>query len=407
MTSIKNAVYLVAVLLVAVFAIASVSALGTVDSVQVNGVDVVEDSVNLGNDMAVFAGQTIPIRVVFSADENASDVRVKAWISGSREYTAASERFDVIEGRVYSRLLSLQAPTNIDPSEDITLYIDVESKNGGLIHPAEITLTAQRESYVVDFLSIDMDSQVKAGSTVSADIVLKNMGRHEAEDTFVRATIPALGVVKSAYFSDLSPVDQTDPDKEDAAERIMSIKIPSQAPAGIYVVEFEAFNADSSTTVTKKVAVVGASEDTTVVSSAQSKTFAAGSKATYSVTLVNSGSNVRVYELVVDAPTSLKVSADESVVAIPAGSSKTVNVEVSASKAGKYPFSVSVSSDGELVKTQDFVANVEGSSGVSGSDTTVILTIVLAVIFVVLLVVLIVLLTRKPEKKEEFGESYY
>lgn len=403
MTSIKNAVYLATALLIAVFAIASVSALGTIDNVQVNGVDHAES----GSNMAIFAGQTIPIRVVFSADENASDVRVKAWISGSRDYTVASERFDVIEGSVYSRLLSLQAPTSIDPSEDMTLYIDVESRNGGLIHPVEISLNAQRESYVVDFLAVTMDSQVKAGSVLSADIVLKNMGGHEAEDTFVRATIPALGVETSAYFSDLSAVDQTDPDKEDAAERTVSIKIPSKAPAGIYVVEFEAFNADSSTTVTKKVAVVGASEDTMVVSSAQSKTIATGEKASYAVTLVNSGSNVRVYELVLDAPTALKVAADESVVAIPAGSSKTVNVEVSASKAGKYPFSVSVSSDGELVKTQNFVANVEGSSGVSGSDTTVILTIVLAVIFVVLLVVLIVLLTRKPEKKEEFGESYY
>ena len=33
--------------------------------------------------------------------------------------------------------------------------------------------------------------------------------------------------------------------------------------------------------------------------------------------------------------------------------------------------------------------------------------IILAIIFVVLLIVLIVLLTRKPEKAEEFEESYY
>jgi preprotein translocase subunit SecG len=37
----------------------------------------------------------------------------------------------------------------------------------------------------------------------------------------------------------------------------------------------------------------------------------------------------------------------------------------------------------------------------------VVLTVVLAIIFLVLLVVLIVLIGRKPQKSEEYGESYY
>ena len=51
-------------------------------------------------------------------------------------------------------------------------------------------------------------------------------------------------------------------------------------------------------------------------------------------------------------------------------------------------------------------ANVS-ESAVSIASPIVVLTIILAIIFIVLLVILIVLLGKKPEKQEEFGESYY
>ncbi len=58
---------------------------------------------------------------------------------------------------------------------------------------------------------------------------------------------------------------------------------------------------------------------------------------------------------------------------------------------------------GELVNTFTFSA-VEDASVTS---PIVVLTIILAIVFLVLLVVLIVLIGKKPEKVEEFGESYY
>ena len=127
---------------------------------------------------------------------------------------------------------------------------------------------------------------------------------------------------------------------------------------------------------------------------------------------------MRLYELSIDAPTGLTVEADQPFVAIPAGASETVKIAAKADKAGKYLFTVSVYSDGNLVEKKSFTATVEGKSkgvvsSVTTSDdgsainTTVVLTVVLAIIFVVLLVVLIVLLTRKPQKSEELGESYY
>lgn len=401
MTYTKQLVFLVAALLLSVFAVSSVAALATIDQVEVNGVDtVVSGTVNVG----AFAADTLPVRVQFTADDNVADVRIKAWISGSREYSAVTERFDVVDGSTYSRALSVQLPSDIDPTEEFELNVVIEAKNGDSVEEI-VSLVAQRESYVVDVLDVNMDSKVVAGSSLTMDIVIKNAGMHEAEDTFVKASIPALGISARGYFGDLYAVDDSSNDEEDAAERLLVLKVPANTPAGVYTVEIEAYNGDSVTTTSRKIAVVGAGENTAVVSPVMSKSFAVGETVSYSVTLVNSGDRIQVYELVLDEPAGLKVTADESVVAIPAGSSKTVKLNVQASKAGKYTFGVDLVSEGNVVKSTSYAANVSGRA--FAGNATVLLTVILAIIFVVLLVVLIVLLTRKPKKSEEFGESYY
>lgn len=401
MTSMKNLVSLVAVFALLLVTVSSVSAFADIRSVEVSGIQ----ALGTGSAVATFAGDTIPVLVVFNATADASDVRVKAWISGNREYSVSSDRFDVLAGNMYSKVMAIKVPYDIDPSESFKLEIEIESRNDGVGDSATIDVTTQRESYKVEVLDVSMDNKAKAGDNLALDIVLKNRGRQLAEDTFVTVSIPALGVEQRSYFGDLSALDQSDPDKEDAVERRMTVNLPSNAREGIYTVEITAFNADSQESVTKKVAILGASEDSVVVSSGKSKTFAANSAGTYSVTIVNSGNKIALYELTFETPSGLVASSDESMVAVPAGSSKTVKFDVSSVKAGNYNFAVNVNSNGNLVSRDTYTAIVEGSS--FAANATVILTVVLAIIFVVLLVVLIVLLTKKPQKTEEFGESYY
>jgi len=399
MKSQKILVSLVAAFALVLLTLSSVSAFGDITSVEVNGIEGLA-----GTSIAAFDGQTMSVRVVFFATADASDVRVKAWITGEKELSVSSERFDVISDNLYSRLVSVQMPSNIDPDESFDLEIVVENRNDGIADSEVVSLTGQRESYKVEILDVITASQAKAGDRLALDIVLKNRGRQLAEDTFVKVKIPALGIEEKGYFGDQSPTDQSDPDKEDAVERRMFVSIPASAPAGVYLVEVEASNADSVAKVSKKIAVLSASEDTSVVSSVTSKSFAVGEEASYSMTLVNSGNKIRVYELVFETPNGLKVATDDTVVVVPAGSSKTVMLDVSASKAGTYNFAVDVNSNGQLFKRYSLVADVEGKGF---ANAAVLLTVVLAIIFIVLLVVLIVLLTRKPEKSEEFEESYY
>jgi len=394
----KILVSLVAMFALAVFITASVSAFANFDSIEVSGVN------PTGRTISVSAGQTIPVRVVFTATNLSEDIRVKARLTGEKEFSVSSDRFDILAGNTYSRLLAVQVPYDIDPSEKHMLVITVENDEETI--SSSISLELQRESYTVEVLSVDYNVEAKAGQNLALDIVLKNRGRHFAEDTYVKARIPALGIEQRSYFGDLSDEDQSDPDKEDAVERRMYLSIPSDAKPGVYTLELEVYNADSTATISKKVAIVGSGADSIVVSSANSKRFAAGTEQEYTLTLVNSGDKVKVYQIALETTSGLTVNSEESIVAVPAGESKTVKLNAVASKEGNYNFAANVYTDGNLVKKESFVANVEGSKTFAG-NAAVLLTVILAIVFVVLLVILIVLLTRKPAKTEEFGESYY
>jgi len=336
---------------------------------------------------------------------DATDVRIKAWIAGESDLAISSERFDILSGNTYTRLLAIQMPSAIDPAEDFGLVVTLENRADGIGDQETVSIAGQRTSYTLEILDVATVNTANAGESVAFDVVIKNRGRQLAEDTFVRVSIPSLGIETRSFVGDLSPEDQVDPDRDDSVSRRLYLSIPSSTASGVYDVEVSAYNADTITTVTKRLVVGGASEDTLVVTPSNSKTFAAGEVGTYSITIVNTGSNARVYDLALETSSGLTLTVESPIIVVPAGTSQTVKVSAMASENDDYAFTVRVMSDGELVKQIDFTANVEGSR-VAG-NATVLLTVILAIIFVVLLIVLIVLLTRKPEKAEEFGESYY
>ncbi|MEI6731412.1 MAG: hypothetical protein WCK90_01895 [archaeon] len=243
----KNITSILGVLVLSlVFLIASVSADSL--SVEVSGVA-------SARQISTFTGDTIPVRVIYDSTTNSQDVRIKVWVSGESENAATTERFDVFSGNTYSRLLAVQMPARSDPNETIKLEVVVESRNDGILIGDTVDMLLQRGSYNVEVLDAILDSSVSAGETIPVDIILKNAGLHSVEDAFVTVRIPTLGVEKKAYFGDLSAVDQDHPTKEDAVERRMLIKIPSDAKAGVYNLEVKAYDYDSSDAIVRRVAV--------------------------------------------------------------------------------------------------------------------------------------------------------
>ena len=196
--------------------------------------------------------------------------------------------------------------------------------------------------------------------------------------------LPALEIEKTVYLGDMVAIEEENgaDDDTDTLRRTVSLNIPYDAEAGIYTLEIEVTSDDLTASEVEQI-VIHNDLSTPVIKSGND------------LIIVNPTDSVKVYRIIVESPASVS----ESIVVIPASSTKTVTVSANAQE---YDFNVNVLSGEKLVATINFVG-----TGKALTSPIVILTIVLAIIFLVLLVVLIVLIGKKPEKSEEFGESYY
>jgi len=415
-------VSVLAICLVAILA-GNVSALVDSGSVLVY-VDGVPSYSWASNSVSVTPGEVVDIKVVFVADENAENVRIKAEISGEDEDSEArTGKFDIIDGRVYKKYLKLQVPSELDDEivDDYELEIKIWNKDGS--YSDSFDLTVQRESFKLEIMSIDVPQAIDVGNELPVDIVLKNVGSHDLDDLYVTVSIPALNLERRAYFDDLAPLEDLDcdwpydealdpsldcsdgdNDEDDTVSGRISLQIPSDAENGIYALEVEASNDDTSVSETTQIVIENEFSGREVIPRTTGKTFSVGEKAEYELLIVNPTNKLKVYRVIPESSGELSVSTSESVVAVSPGSSKTVTVIASAISEGTYDFNVNVFEGEELLSTVQLNANVEGRAL---ANPIVVLTIVLAIIFIVLLIVLVTLLSRKPEKPEEFGESYY
>ncbi len=411
----KKTILVSIIVLIAVFALTTyvtASDLVSYQEISIDGIDY-----SSGDTIGIESGATIPIKVVFMAEQDASEVTIKAWIDGYRsEITDKTSIFELVNDSKYTKYLSLTLPNDIDPTEDYTLVIRVSDQTDSQYQ--EFHLKMQRKSYNVEILDAEVSNTVVPGAMLAVDVVLKNRGMHDLEDVFVKASIPELGIERKVYFGDLNPLDECkydgetyrDCDRTDAVERRLYLGIPESVTSGVYTLEIEAYNSDSSATMEKTLVVKGAESMSQVLSGVTSKTVKIGEETTYDLILVNSGDTLKVYSLTPGDAEGLIVSVDP-IVTVPAGSSETVVVKVKATSSaseGTQVFSIKVEENGQLVKTLNLNANVEKASGsVATSSPIALLTIILVIVFVVLLIVLIVLLTRKPATVETEETSYY
>ncbi len=406
-------------LLTLTFVSADTGDLTTNWDVEVNGVDV--DGITT---VGVEAGDTVPLEITFQAVDCFDDVWVKAEIEvDGEEVEDRTSRFDLIDESWYTKRLMISLPDNIeDRTDEITLTITIT--DGDEKDEEEYTILLQRGTYDLGVLDVDMPTEAEAGSVVSFDVVLKNWGSQDLEDVFVKVSIPDMAVSKKVYFGDIDPSDECedyedecgesgcdfkDCDFEDAAERRVYLTIPASASSGVYDVEIEAYNYDSSANIQRSLIVSGKEEATNVLTGASSKTLDIGEEVTYDIVIVNSGSNMKVYTLTPEQISGLIVDVDP-VVTVPADASRTVRVRVKATESaeeGTHLVKINVESDGELIQQANLSANVEKGTTAQVANSVVVLTIVLVIIFVVLLIILIVLLTKRPATMETEETSYY
>jgi len=397
------------VMLVSVFFLASTVSAAEIANdvtVEVNGINVDEYNTS------IVVGETIFVRVEFDSLVNVQDVTVEAELEGNRkDVEAETSLFDVEEEKRYHKTLVLEIPFDLRDSLSGDVNLHIEISGSGYKTTEDYTLRLQRESYSVEILSVEVPQKVNAGELFPVDIVLKNLGYNDLDDVFVTARISALDVERTAFFGDLVALRCDDgiedpeenwgvnitrkcfEDERDTVTGRIFLQMPYDSEPGVYALEVKVENED--TVSSKAVQLV------------TKNSFPEGNFITSDgkLLIVNPTNELVVYRLVPQSTDDVSVSISETLVSVPAGSSKTVIVNAESDVAGTHTYSISIfGMNGKLVETVSFTETVQGRPITS---PIIVLTIVLAIIFIVLLVVLVVLLGKKPEKTEEFSESYY
>ena len=355
--------------------------------------------------MSGMVGDVVPLRVTFDAVQDMSDVKIKARIEGHRDDVYAStERFDIVALTTYTKLLSLELPSDEDDQyKDYTLYVEIVSSTDRT--EREYTIRMQRESYTFEILSVDNPSKMSTGDVVPVSVVVKNSGFNRADDTYVAVSIPSLGISSQKYLGDLVTTSTdnnqgNDEDDTDSISATVYLEVPEDSDGGVYLMEVRVYNDDSSFAVEKLVSIED-SNNFEVLTSVKNKDLNAGESTNYELIIVNSANSVRVFNINTVFGNGLAVSVP-SVITVGPESSETVEIIVTASEdvaIGTYTFSVEVDEEQAV-----FGTNIIGSSV---SASVVALTIILVIIFVVLLAVLVMLLARKEKPMEEVETSYY
>lgn len=365
------------------------------------------EGINVLNNPSVVAGETVAVKVSFTALADATDVKVKVELDGDKvNVDAMSTPFDVELGKTYTKTLNVEVPFELKDVPSDSLTLDVTIGDGDLESVYEnLILNVQRPSYNPVVKSVSVSQSINAGETFPVDIVLKNMGYNDLNDVYVTVGISDLGVKKTAYFGDLVAIENNTNDNNDETDTVSGriyLEIPYTAKAGVYSLQVEVKNDDVIGDLEKQIVVENDLSENVVVTSA-SKTVAVGENAEYTLLLLNPTNSLKLYKVIAESNGEISSSVSDSVVAVPAGTSKTVTVTANARLEGDYNFNVNVLSGEKVVSQVTLNLKTEGKS----ANPIAVLTIVLAIIFLVLLVVLIVLIGKKPQKSEEFGESYY
>jgi len=336
--------------------------------------------------LSVVAGDSIDLIVKFTSAVNASDLKMRAELQGNKDdVSATSSSFDVEAGNTYTKTLRLEVPSDFDEDElstTVTLAMKIWNSDDRTEF-SDITFSVQKASYDVAVKSVITNSLMDAGATASVNVMVENIGYNDAEDLYVTVKIPELNIAETAYFGDLvSQEDPTDDDAEMTASGKFYLNIPFTAKAGKYTLIVEVENSDGVANVAKK--------DVVVTNSIPELAMKSGND----LVLINPTNQLKVYKLI--------YQSNEVSVILPAASTKTVPIEVPTS--GDYSFDISVFSGNDLLSTVKFSGS---NQAVQVTSPVFVLTVILAIVFLVLLVALIVLITKKPQKAEEFGESYY
>lgn len=384
-------------------------------TVEVNG-----EEYSPGNSLiTVEEGETLDIEVELDnkLGPDAKGIEVVARLSGYEysDYVSledSTELFDVMKGTKETVDLELVVPQDLENGLN-TLRIFVLDRNSNpIMTEFELQVKSARHGLSIKDVTLSPGSNLKAGRTLMATVLIENNGAKTEENVKVTVAVPTLGVQAVEYVDSLSADE-----REDVFEELV-LNIPASA-AGTYeaLVTVEYDNGRESVTKAFSLNVEAsqspAVDRTVVVVSPDSQSVAPGKTAVYGIALSNDGSASKVYTLTAVTGDWAAASLSDSLVVLAPGQSAVVYVDVAVAAdatAGNHLVSVAVKAGSDLLETLTLTADVaESSAADAGNDVNLRngLEVALIVLVVVLVIVGLIVGFSRLRKDDEEDETYY
>jgi hypothetical protein len=425
-------------LLVAIFAMASVNAQIVIDEVEFDDDEISPSS---STEIRNFErNQEVEVKVHFTMEDNGDsvadsdeEVEVEVELTGyDGDRVRDTEYVDEVkEGESYVERLTLSFPWDMD-QDYYTLRVYICPRSGDCIEETyELDVEAEEHGFVIKDVDFSPGLTVEAGRALLTTVRIENIGDEEDNDGVkVKVSIPELGLSASDYL------DEVDEDDSVSSEELY-IRIPSDTSAGTYDVKVSVTYDDGDETVSEEYTLtVTATEEEvaaeepavesktviTVGPEAQDMTAGQGG-AVYPITLTNAAGEAKTYVISVSGYNSWgSVRLDPSnVVVLEEGQTQTVYLFVSANEdaSGSQTFAVTVSAGSEALKQMLLTANVEpaateevseeASSWDSVKKGLEVGLIVLVILLVILGLIIVVnkLRSQDDDEEDEKSKTYY
>ncbi len=405
--------------LVALLAIGSVSALPDVEYIKING-----DQYENGDSVVVEKGDDLEIKVKLQADVSYDNLEVEADIIGYEyndidEISDSTHTFDVDAGDTVYKELDLTIPSKAD-KDYYDLRIRVSGRTGSSVeYLMRVNLKGSRHDLEVKRVMLHPSNAVDAGSYLLVNAKITNRGEEsEEEDVRVTARIEDLDLEDTTYINEIEE------DESKTSEELF-LRIPACAEAGIYEVEVEVAYDEDSEVVTEIETIEiresdlcnAADDDTESVISVGSQTqqvTAGEGGATYSLSITNPSNSDRSYTLSVsglDSWGTFRVDPATTQI-VKAGETEAMFVFVSAkddATEGQQSFVVNVVSGDESEAVQFYANVVKDESNIRKWAEFVLIALVVLLI-ILGLIVGFSRMRNKPEDDEDedlTGQTYY
>ncbi len=401
--------------------------------------------------------QELDIKVRVQSDMNTTteNVEVTAMILGDEHYeiSDSTDTFDMEPGVVYTKTLSLALPDIMD-KDNYKLRILVADRYGAAnIYNYNLKITSERHDMIVKDVSFTPENEVIAGRSFLAVVRVKNVGDRSEDSVKVKVDIPELGVSATDY------IDEVDQEDSESSEELY-MRIPQCARPGQYEVRVTVEYDDGFKQENQKyyINVVDAPEnlcgagsntpattttttplpDTTTTTTtppppapktiikldAQSQTVKIGEGGSiYPITITNEGPTPKTYTITVDGVSTwadVRMSPS-NVLIIDGGESQSAFLYVSALESaspGEMPFSITVSSDGKVLKqiplSADLIELKEDEDNTGSIKQGLEIGLIVLVVLLIILALVIGYSKMKKSEDQEMdedeeltGQTYY